>query len=499
MMQYRLVRHVFIAAAAAIVLPSSTQVLQGQSGAVGQGASIQSLAEPGESLAIKSTARDTGFVTFASTPGKGLLVPQASSSPAEERALGFVDLYGAPFGVSHRSQLRAVRAPHVDELGLEHVRFQQVHNGVPVTAAEFVVHLNRSRVTAANGIIVRDLPDDLVPGITAGDAQEAARQMIAKYRPADAQNASYSDPRLEIFNKGVLQIGTYPSRLAWFVEASDVALREYVWVDAQTGAILMHFSQLADALSRKVYTAGESTTLPGTLLRTEGGAATGDPDADNAYLYAGVTYNYYFTNHNRDSFDNAGATLISTVHGCVSGQPCPMQNAFWNGTQMVYGTTYASADDVVGHELTHAVTERSAALLYYNQSGALNESFSDIFGETIDQLNSLGGGNDTLAARWLIGEDLPIGAIRNMMNPGVYGDPAKVLGDPNFKCVEDAWTNQFGDRGGVHSNSGVPNHAYALMVDGGTYNGQIISGIGLTKAAKIEYRALTVYLTSGSG
>src|SRR5262249_7316446 len=286
------------------------------------------------------------------------------------RALGFVDLYGAPFGLSHRSQLRAVRAPHVDELGLEHVRFQQVHNGVPVTAAEFVVHLNRSRVTAANGIIVRDLPDDLVPGITAGDAQEAARQMIAKYRPADAQNASYSDPRLEIFNKGVLQIGTYPSRLAWFVEASDVALREYVWVDAQTGAILMHFSQLADALSRKVYTAGESTTLPGTLLRTEGGAATGDPDADKAYIYADVI------------FDNACASLISSAHGTVSGQPCPMQNAFWNGTQMVYGTTYASADDVVGHELTHAVTERSAALLYYNQSGALNESFSDIFGET---------------------------------------------------------------------------------------------------------------------
>src|SRR5262249_9477321 len=278
MMQYRLVRHVFIAAAAAIVLPSSTQVLQGQSGAVGQGASIQSLAEPGESLAIKSTARDTGFVTFASTPGKAPLVPQASSSPAEERALGFVDLYGAPFGLSHRSQLRAVRAPHVDELGLEHVRFQQVHNGVPVTAAEFVVHLNQSRVTAANGTIVRDLPSNLVPALTAGGAEDAARQLIGKPRPENALTCGYSGPRLESFTKGDLEFGVYQSRMAWFVEATDDDLRQFIWVDAQTGAILMHFSQLTGALSRSVYTANEMTALPGTLLRTEGGPATGDAD-----------------------------------------------------------------------------------------------------------------------------------------------------------------------------------------------------------------------------
>src|SRR6185369_6471708 len=101
-------------------------------------------------------------------------------------------------------------------------------------------------------------------------------------------------------------------------------------------------------------------------------------------------------------------------------------NAFWNGSQMVYGNGYASADDVVGHELTHAVTERTAGLFYYMQSGALNESFSDIFGETIDLGSTVGGGNDTLAARWLLGEDLLIGAIRNMSDPTVFGDPSRV-------------------------------------------------------------------------
>ena len=110
-----------------------------------------------------------------------------------------------------------------------------------------------------------------------------ARQLIAKYKPAAAAGAQYSEPRLEIFNKGVLKTGVYPSRLAWFVEATDLALRQYIWVDAQTGAILMQFSQLTDAKSRKVYTADGGTTLPGTLLRSEGGPATGDPDADNAY------------------------------------------------------------------------------------------------------------------------------------------------------------------------------------------------------------------------
>lgn len=156
---------------------------------------------------------------------------------------------------------------------------------------------------------------------------------------------------------------------------------------------------------------------------------------------------------------------------------------------MVYGVGFSRADDVDAHELTHAVTEKSASLAYYMQSGALNESFSDIFGETVDLTNV--GGTDTAAVRWQIGEDIPgIGAFRNMMNPTFFGDPGKVS-DPQLIC-NDPGT----DLGGVHINSGVPNHAYALTVDGGTYNGQTITGIGLTKAGKIQYRTLVTYLVS---
>jgi hypothetical protein len=179
---------------------------------------------------------------------------------------------------------------------------------------------------------------------------------------------------------------------------------------------------------------------------------------------------------------------------------------------MVYGEGFPAADDVAAHELTHAVTEFAATLFYYMQSGALNESFSDIFGESVDLDNGAGtdapGGARTDGGcskyfpgptgddsyRWLLGEDVPgIGAIRDMWNPTCFGDPGK-MSDAEFLCLDDYRD----DGGGVHFNSGVPNHAYALMVDGGTYNGQTVTGIGLEKAGKIQYRALAYYLTSAA-
>ena len=350
-----------------------------------------------------------------------------------------------------------------------------------------------TRVMSANGLVLTELPADVTPTLTPETAVDEARSVVEKYRASEARGARYLAPRLEIFNKGVLADGTYPSRLAWFVEATNSLLREYIWIDAHTGANLLNFSQLPHALNRRVYSMNGSTaTLPGTLRRSEGQGPFGDADTDNAYVFAGSTYQYFLGTHGRDSFDGLGGAIISSVHYGVN-----YPNAFWNGSQMVYGDGYASADDVVGHELTHAVTDRSAGLLYWYQSGALNESMSDVFGETVDI--QTGNGNDTAGVRWLLGEDLPIGAIRNMMNPNSIGpDPGKMSDSAQFWCVTDGWTNPFGDRGGVHINSGIPNHAYALAVDGGSFNGRTVTGIGFLKAAKIWYRALTVYLTSGS-
>jgi len=433
----------------------------------------------------------TDLVSFvAANRGHPLRLDVPASAPPSERALAFLGAYGKAFGIKDPSKVRVLRATPKDQVGMEHVRLQQLHEGIPVTAGELTVHLRGASVVS---VLAKTLPDpadvETTPEIGGGEAGAIVSQLLREKR--FIQDAAISTPRLEILNKGLLEGVSSPSRLAWFLVASKVDLREYFWVDAKRGAILLNFSQRPDALNRQIHDTASSNVLPGPLVRSEGGPPTGDPDADRAYDFSGDTYNYFFNEHGRDSFDGSGATILSTVHFCPSPAECPSPSAFWNGVQMVYGEGFSLADDVDAHELTHAVTEFSANLFYYMQSGALNESFSDIFGETVDLTNA--GGTDSPAVRWVVGEDLPgLGAIRNMMNPNAFGNPGKVS-DPEFLCVPDSF-----DQGGVHSNSGVPNHAYALMVDGGVFNGRTVTGIGLTKAGKIQYRTLTSYLTTGS-
>lgn len=432
----------------------------------------------------------TGLATFVAAPaGRPIAVAAARAARAGDRTLAFVDHAAAAFGLRGRRDVAVTAASGPDAVGIEHVRLQQLHDGVPVRGGELVVHLRGAGVTAANG---RTLPPATVGTTLAIDAAAASATAASLLsQELGVLGADLTPPRLELLDPRFLQGGLSAPRLAWFIEARGFALRERIWVDAADGAILLHFSQLTAALQRFIYTAGGRSTLPGTQLRGEGGAPTGDADADHAYAYSGDTYAYYATQHGRDSYDGGGASLVSTVHYCEGA--CPYANAFWDGFQMVYGDGFAAADDVDAHELTHAVTEHSAALEYCGLSGALNESFSDIFGETVDLTN--GAGTDTPAARWLMGEDVPgLGALRDMMDPGAFGDPAKVI-DPDFRCATGCADY---DYGGVHINSGVPNHAYALMVDGGTFNGVAVTGIGLAKAGRIQYRALTSYLTSAA-
>jgi bacillolysin len=470
------------ATAVAIAATGGGTALEGQAQQAGA-PMIQSLTEPGQGLEIRRTSAESGFVAFAASQSGGVRLPTPPGASAEERALTFVDFYGLRFGLADRTQARPTRAPFVDGLGTEHVRLQQLHRGVPVTAGELVVHMIGARVTSANGHVLGSFPDNMTPTITAESARQGARELLEKHRPANVQGARYSEPRLEVFSRGMLEhrVG-WPSRLAWFVEATGPELREFIWIDASDASVLLSFSQLAHGKNRLIYTANNGTALPGSLARSEAGPATGNSDQDNAYNFAGLTYDYFFSNHGRDSFDGLGGALISTTQYSTN-----FQNAFWNGIQMVYGDGYASADDVVAHELTHGVTEHSAGLFYFMQSGALNESFSDVFGEAIDLID--GVGDDSEGIRWQIGEDLPGGSIRDMRYPNTFGDPSKMSDARYFDCDPNV------DEGGVHGNSAIPNHAFVLMVDGGTFNGQTITGIGLTKAAAIQYRALTIYLT----
>ncbi len=204
------------------------------------------------------------------------------------------------------------------------------------------------------------------------------------------------------------------------------------------------------------------------------------------------TQQYYQFIHGRNSFDNAGSVLRSYVRYSNN-----YVNAFWNGSFMTYGdgngTTFGPlvSLDVVGHEITHGVTQHTANLVYYNESGALNESFSDVFGEAVERYAR--GSND-----WLIGADFDMGAgngFRSMSNPNAEGDPDTYRGL--------FWYTGTGDNGGVHINSGVQNKWFYILTTGeaGTndhgyaYN---VAGIGMDDAAAIAYRNLSVYLTPNS-
>lgn len=245
---------------------------------------------------------------------------------------------------------------------------------------------------------------------------------------------------------------------------------------------------------RTVYDAENGTDLPGTLVRGEGDPPSQDVAVNEAYDGSGATYDLYHDIYERNSIDDKGLRLDSTVHYDVR-----YDNAFWNGDQMVYGdgdgrlfNRFTIAIDVIGHELTHGVTQYEAALNYRNESGALNESFSDVFGSLVKQ-RSLNQTADQ--ADWLIGEGLLAAgvqgiALRSMKAPGTaYDDP--ILGkDPQPANYKDLYRGT-ADNGGVHINSGIPNRAFYLAA-------VAIGGYAWEKAGKIWYITLRDVLRSRS-
>jgi Zn-dependent metalloprotease len=259
-------------------------------------------------------------------------------------------------------------------------------------------------------------------------------------------------------------------------------------------------TSLTTGLQRRIYTANQGSGLPGQLVRNEGDPPSSDVAVNEAYDGAGETYNLYQNVYQRDSIDNAGLILDSTVHYQVG-----YDNAFWNGQQMVYGdgdenlpeiqrlfNRFTIAIDVIGHELTHGVTQYTAGLNYSFQPGALNESFSDVFGSLVKQ-RSLG--QSASAADWIIGEGLFTSnvngvGIRSMKNPGTaYDDP--VLGkDPQPAHMND-YVNTASDNGGVHINSGIPNRAFYLAA-------VEIGGNAWEKAGRIWYVTLRDRLQANS-
>lgn len=598
----------------------------------------------------------TGAARFVRLAPAGTAARQSRGRAATDVAkqtgsVQFLSDYGSVFGITNAANELGAGRLAKDRQGGTHITYKQVYQGLPVFGAELKTHFDAAHeLTAVNGTFIPGIQVNPQPSRS---AEQAAKVATAKVladlgRPA---KLSTTQPTLMVYRDGLAKGVPGANHLAWQVEVGNRSdVRDFVYVDAHSGKVIDKISGIHEAKNRRAYdgtgAAAPGPNYPNSPLWVEGQAfPTGVTEADNMILASGEIYDLFKFGFGRDSFDGNGATMDSIFN---RSNGCP--NASWNGTFISFcpGLT---TDDITAHEWGHAYTEYTHALIYAWQPGALNEAYSDIWGETVDRLNGRGGdtpdaartagsctvstqkaqvaitapapiaGNKTtgtaafgpqnfsLAAtdvvvvndgsivgttatngsvldgcqspfvnaaaiagkiafidrgicgfavkvknaqdngaigviignnqggtslinmggadgtitipslsvsqntgtaikgaagvratltrvagtdasvRWLLGEDSTapglVGALRDMYNPTCYGNPGKVS-DSQYSCTT-------GDSGGVHNNSGVPNHGYALLVDGGVYNGQTVAAIGLTKAAHIYYRAQSVY------
>ena len=447
----------------------------------------------------------TGKVSLIGATSKQEAIDRPAGLPANASpvvaARAHLSKYGALFGL--RNQAQELRSEGADDAGQGRsvVHFQQVHQDVPVLGGELNVQLtDANELLVANGEVLPGVSLDTNPGVSTAEARETALAKIARDRELDAAGLDVTDPELWIYDPTLLGGPGQPvPKLVWRMEVTPSGhdyFNELVLVDAQTGSVVLNFDQTPHARNRLTYDSMHTNTVPNRLACDESNPCTDpslDKDVRDVHGYAGEAYDFYATNHGHDSMDNAGMTLISHVNYC-SETSCPYTNAFWihegvNKGQMVYGDTWA-VDDLVGHELTHGVTYYESNLMYYYESGAINESFSDVWGEFIDLANNTSG-TDTEITRWQLYEDVPNRApLRDMQDPPLKDDPDRTQ-SPLYYVGE-------GDNGGVHTNSGINNKAAYLMTDGGTFNNVTVTGLGVTKVAKIYYEVQANLLTAAS-
>lgn len=621
--------------------------------------------------AIVSRHPATGAVRFVrrTSPEADLAAGTSETSlPARRRFEAFLARHGELFGVDASTVLDRV-AETTDELGFRHLRLAQFHRGVPVFGGGLAAHFDRAgRLAAVHGTVLGALELEVVPRIDAGRAIERARSFAIGERGERGERArpgaalSTGTPRLWILRRELGRGRPYAAagstHLAWGVEVRDGGdFAVQVFVDAGLGKVVEHWTLAPDALERRAYSGldqapfdGIPDSWPDSPDWVEGDPApTGVLELDGA-LEPTAQVHAFFAALGRDSWDGEGHVLDLSWNRASF---CP--NASWNGLLASFCAGFA-VHDVVAHEWAHAYTQTTHGLIYLWQSGALNESYSDIWGEALDQAVELGSVPDTdeprlrrpdgvcsgfvparlrvsapssvegtyavatasfgsapglaptvrmrwaadgagddpldacepipgallvgrlafanrgacsfetqarhaqqagaigvvignratdpepevppamgcdpvlacdlsitipavsLAAadadalravltsdlraaveagdnqgakdsvRWLLGEDVrPFGVARDMWDPTCRGNPGRIQ-DPEYYCGT-------GDGGGVHLNSGVSNHAFALLVDGGDYNGRTVTGVGLARAAHVYWRAQSVYQT----
>ncbi|OAB80177.1 M4 family metallopeptidase [Cochleicola gelatinilyticus] len=422
-----------------------------------------------------------------------------------------------------------------DELGFTHKEYQQYYNSIKVEFSSSKVHAKEGKIIAMSNNVFRIAELPITPQVSNAQAFSRALSHVgaSTYLWENSQEAQlaedYSRPNGELVVFPAIEKVTTAPRLAYKFDiyATAPVYRADVYIDAITGEFIMENKRIhhanTPATGTSLYNGNVSFTADSNsgqyrLRQTADGGGiqtfdmnngtnynsaseitsnstnfTGNATGVQAHFGAEQTHKYFSQKHSRNSYNGSGAVIRSYVSYSSN-----YVNAFWDGSRMTYGdgdgVQYGPlvSLDIVGHEIAHGVTEYAANLVYSYESGALNESFSDIFGESIEKFAQ--GNND-----WLMGDAIGAGgsggALRSMSNPNSYGQPDTYLGNN--------WYSGSGDNGGVHYNSGVQNFWFYLLSVGGSgtndngdsYN---VSVIGMDKAAAIAYRNLAVYLNSNS-
>ena len=434
----------------------------------------------------------TGNPEFIKFKNDGAYKVEGNTLEAKAKSF-FVENYSL-FGQKSQNDILKLEKNFKDNIGMSHLTFRQTYNEIPIFGSEFKFHFNQKNdITALNGKILSDININTTPNIDIEEAKSIAIEIVNTQGINKSQVIlSTNEAELCIYKKGIERDLDGLSYLAYHIEVTNKTdVREYVIVDAHSGKLVDQYTGIAHALNRLVYEEYDTTKV-----WEEGDAFPSflDQWQQNEVVVSGQIYNFFKNAFGFVSYDGEDAQMVT-----INNNPsidCP--NATWNGYTANFCSGTAT-DDVIAHEWGHAYTQYTNNLIYRWQSGALNEAYSDVWGETVDQLNNYEDEGEDLSDRtgcdssdkWMIGEDATAfgGAIRDMYDPNCKLDPATVA-DTNYKCDKSQV-----DNGGVHSNSGVPNKLYVLLVEGGTFNGYTITPLGMTKAAHIFWRAQSVYLT----
>jgi len=353
----------------------------------------------------------------------------------------------------------------LDDRGTVHIRLDQTHLGVPVFGAQLILHvpLDGSMVWRTDQLH-RSLVLSADPTLTDG---EALRLATASVRGA----IDRSEVDLQVLRRDGVDHLTWRVSL-WIMGGGNPAM-PVLFLDAHTGEVVWQYDNLQTAKVRDTHDAANLTTLPGTLVRTEGDPAIGDAPVDDAHDFAGVAYDYFDVHQGRDSWDDDGAPMVSVAHFDVG-----YENAFWDGVQLVYGdgafffSPLSGALDLVAHELTHAVTGETASLIYADESGGLNEATSDIMGAVVESFDD---GFLVSTRTWEFGEDIALidPWLRNMADP------------PSDGISIDSYDDYFTGID-VHYSSGIANRAFVEWVND--------PDVTIEEAADIWYRGLQYYM-----